>query len=981
MTSIPYTLSQLAAFCRAYPIAPKVLIAPALAVGNSLAAALAASGHAWANLHIHTPRSLAVFDAEAHLISEGWTRLSQDADIFLLDALIPDLVRNHAGDDLAEQASGLTRSFLRTLHALRAAGVEADHFASGNALLQGIYRAYCDALARMRGYDTATLYRRAIAHLKTHPPSTDIHHIILDETLLTALACEYLRLRAGGTLHRIGRPDCGVQPPPHSAACRFAECPTPETACTGPGTRLITTGLSPGDADRIHLRETLGVETEIRAIFRDMREKNLAFGDIEIAYTTPNPYLPLLCDIIAYCDIPATFAAGKPISLTRTGQAIISYYRWIGSGFDVEELIGMCRAGLIHSEGITPHALASLLRRSGIREGRHCADALARLTSPTDDDLDTPNETHIEAAQRVLNRLFAPIPDGTPSLQAMIDAGLAFLSECVDGETEVCETLRDMLRNISTAMPHTGPVRRMASRLVDMLSGQTFDTQSARPGCISIAPLGRAGYAHRPHLYIVGMNEGAFPGGIAEDPLLLDDERAALSGELALQRTRPAEQVWHLLRVLDMAPGHITLSSTRKTLSDGRESYPSALFQQAAEHLGMERAPILYPISDRADLALDDAEGLLASQSAPNFAEKVAHAFPDLSAGLKAYHARAWPGLTPYDGYLGHPTPELAIGPEHDIYSPSRLETLARCPHRYFLRYVLGINPPEEVQDDPTHWLDPLAFGLLLHRVFRTFMETITARGELPHRERHDALLQDVLVREITAAQTTHPVQHQAAFRADVRRLERAAQVFLAVESDQPIFRPVGFEISFGFGQSGGLNREHPVLLRLSNDVQFRIRGRIDRVDQIEENYAIWDYKTGSMAQYDERDLLKRGAHLQWVLYAYALDAILKDQSLPGQVRQSGYFFPGDREHGRKLVAPPPEPDALAHVLRPLFQLVANGGFFHIQKERECTYCPYHRLCADERIDAHNLDAIREAMRDDAAFAPLLDGLNRWMGI
>ena len=65
----------------------------------------------------------------------------------------------------------------------------------------------------------------------------------------------------------------------------------------------------------------------------------------------------------------------------------------------------------------------------------------------------------------------------------------------------------------------------------------------------------------------------------------------------------------------------------------------------------------------------------------------------------------------------------------------------------------------------------------------------------------------------------------------------------------------------------------------------------------------------------------------------------------------------------------------------PLLELVANGGFFHIQKSQECDYCIYNRVCSKERLDANALAAARETMGDDPDFTPLLDSLNRWMGV
>ncbi|MDE2828905.1 MAG: PD-(D/E)XK nuclease family protein, partial [Gemmatimonadota bacterium] len=540
--------------------------------------------------------------------------------------------------------------------------------------------------------------------------------------------------------------------------------------------------------------------------------------------------------------------------------------------------------------------------------------------------------------------------------------------------------IRDRLHHVAQSVRRKAPVRRLANRLSELITNLSFKAEAAKPGHLAIAPLARAGYTNRAHIYITGMDEATFPGGATEDPILLDGERSGVSGELELRRTRPAEQVWHLIRVLSMAYSKVTLLSCHRSLSDSRERYPAALFQQAAEQMNI--APVIArALPDQAAQTLDDAEALLAHYPSADYESVVNRTYPYLVSGQKARRAREWSGLTTYDGWMGASTPELAITAQHGIISPSKLEMLARCPYRYFLNHVLEIQPIEKTEPDPTRWLDPLSYGALLHSLFHKFMQLLKARGERPDRERHGTLIRELLEREIEAKKETHPVEHEAAYRADVKRLSQAAQVFLSVESDQKNTDPIGFEVSFGFGESGGLNSEAPVTLELAEDVAFRIRGRIDRVDRVENKIIIWDYKTGSMAQYDEQDLLKRGTHLQWALYAYALNSILRQQQEPARVQLSGYVFPGDREHGRRLAETPPAPETLANVLRPLLELVAQGGFFHIQKSQECDYCIYNRVCSKERLDANALADAREKMDDDPDFAPLLDSLNRWMGI
>lgn len=977
-----YHLAQLKAFCDAHPIEAKVLIVPAMSVGHDLAMGLAVAGHSWMNLQIETPRSLAEKDVGALLVAEGHSRLAQDADLFWLDEMIPRVVRGVDDAYFARQAAALTRPFLRTLHVLRAAGLEPDSLSGEGGrrqLLQRLYRAYCAAFERDHLYDNAALYRRALERLK--PSTRPVHHAILDETPLPKLAFLYVQKRAQGRIWRIGRERAGA--PSHSAAARFADVPLPDVkGDLGVGG---TSELRPADADRIRLCETVGTETEIRTVLREIRSKALPLDAVEIVYTAQTPYLSLLCDAVGQFGLRATFAEGMPVATTQTGRALVSFYRWLGAGCPADDLIAMCRAGLIASE----NPMATVLHQARIR-GEHpkyfaaLNKLKAEIQARRDDDA-TRRVTceEIEAVAEELKRLFDLIPRGSNvSLGALVDAGLQFLAQFAKAkDDEVVAALSDRLRHVAQSVRRKAPARRLANRLAECAAALSFKSEAAKPGHLAIAPLARAGYTHRPHIYVVGMDEGTFPGGATEDPMLLDGERSGVSNELELRRTRPAEQVYHLLRVLGMAPGNVTLSSCQRSLSDGRERYPAALFQHAAEQMAIDPIPLAQVFPEDAAQALDDTDLLLSHYPFADYTAIVNRAFPHLVSGQKARRAREWRGLTTHDGWLGKPTPELAITARQGVFSASRLETLARCPYRYFLSYVLGIRPIEETEADPTYWLDPAAYGALLHRLFHKFMQTLQARGERPDRERHGASIQTLLEEEIERYEKIHPVEHQAAYRADVKRLSQAAQVFLAVESDQKDADPIGFEVSFGFGESGGLNSEAPIALELSEDVKFRIRGRVDRIDRVGDEFAIWDYKTGSMARYDERDLLKRGTHLQWALYAYALEAALKRQNEPGRVQTSGYVFPGDREHGRRLSAAPPAAETLADVLRPLLELVGEGGFFHIQKDRECDYCAYNRVCAAERLDAKALADAREAMADKGDFAPLLDALNRWMGI
>ncbi|MCZ6635144.1 MAG: hypothetical protein O7G87_17230 [bacterium] len=315
-----YPLAQLAALCEAHPIQPKILFVPNMQAGYDLTTALAAAKIAWVNLHITTPQGLAEQEVGPQLHSQNWKHLPRDADLFFLEDLLAEALKADPDGYFARATTGpgLTRSFLRTLHAMRIAGIDPDHIQPTNSnkhrLLETLYQSYTARLETDRTYDNATLFREALRR-QDKPPSEAICFAILDETPLGALAYQYLQKRTGNILYRIGRPDYGLPPPVQSAAARFPDAPFPETTSfpIGIGGHLLTRGLTPEDCATIHLKETLGTETEVHTILRDIQHRNLSLDTVEIVYTTDTPYLTLLRDTVERFELPATFAAGVPI--------------------------------------------------------------------------------------------------------------------------------------------------------------------------------------------------------------------------------------------------------------------------------------------------------------------------------------------------------------------------------------------------------------------------------------------------------------------------------------------------------------------------------------------------------------------------------------------------------------------------------------------------------------------------------------------
>ena len=952
-------LAQLAALCRAHPLEPKAVFVPSVQAAQNLGVALAARGPAWANLRLVTPVEWAEYWAGPSLQAAGWQPLSQDEEFFLVWEALALAGRPRALGSADRPSPGLARSLVLTLRILRLNGVSPEGLAALDPAaerlqtLASLHNEYGAVLEKRKRYDQAILFARA---LKQPRPSSMAVIGVCGELMLPELPFQFIQSCIEVNAYRLGWHTSLAEPSAQSAGARFAALPQPpfpESWQTTP--------------PQIQTCQVTGAEAEVRCVLRMVLRNKNPFDQVELVYTAEQPYLGLIHSLAEEFDLEIDAAQGVPVYLSQPGQALLGFYRWIGSGFDPMELGELCRAGLIRALPETGPVqwLTPFLRRAQAQvenvEREH-EDMLPIEKASTADA--------VLRAQELLKRLKGLVPEGAEvTLSALAEAGVRFLEHCApftrEHDRRVMDSLVARLRALAI-VESTDTPSRLAQRLLDRLGAHHFGAAGAREGHLLISSLESASYAGRKYLYILGMDDGAFPAKTNEDPLLGDPERLRLG--LPLQRNRPMEQAWQLSRLLASAAEHLTLVTKRCELQDGRELSPAPLMQRLAEHGELKGIPLV--CLDPKE-AIDQGEALLAGCLEQQGAGQAQLLFPWLAKGEHACREREHSELGRFSGWLDQLTPELGINRGQLLRSPSSLEALMRCPYSYFLRYVLELVPPADREEDPNRWLDPATLGSALHTLFYRFMSTLKERGQQPCPESHAQLMEGMLQELVVELKERTPVRRESAFRADLRRLERSAGVFLKVESRNQHTEKINFELSFGLGAEGDAHFGEGVVLDLSDRVQLRLQGRIDRVDRQGEAYEIWDYKTGSSMPYEGEDLLRGGLHLQWALYAYALEQVLRHREHGGEVVSSGYFFVGAREHGRRLNACPPEPAVLGRLLGPVVDMMEVGGFFHIQKEKQCTYCDFAALCAGEERLPADLDPALPGQPEIAALLRL----------
>ena len=1001
-----YPLRQLQLACDAEPLARKILFVPRLRTGHTLLASLARHGVSWTNLHVTTPVDCARDLTQVDIALGGGRILGADEG-WLLSSEVLAQRPAEAEACYGRIGPSTPQALYRTLSALRQGGIGPAELeqAERSDHLRILLAEYEQQLENGQWWDEAEILRRATQNMGDSDPAQDVHYLILDETELSTREQAFVEGRSGSGLRRIGRADYGVEVPSHCAhrqmhhadvvglgrvsttagadfqnarlaglvqgdlfldsllqAAQPESKAAPEDVDVEPAGRLLTTGLAAEDAATVRLWQATGHESEVRAVLRDLLDRQLPLDDVEIVYPTAhNTYLPLLYDAICRFDIAAHFTGGVPASMTRVGRCLRAFLVWIEQDLDGRVLIDALRSGDIswNQPEVSVAQVTAWLLQGRVDRGRDAAAmALRRVAARSSRSPDhQARQQALQQAEARLQQFVAHVPDETEiDLSQLAQGALGFLQMvAAEQETDWEEPVLARLANIS-ALGATSrqPRHQQARQLLHQLSSVRVNAKEPGPGRLAISSIADGGYSGRSHLYVLGLSESHFPSPASPDSALSDADRERWS--LPLSRDRPQADTMHLVRVMGVSR-QVTLSAHRLALADGREPFPTPLFSQAERQL--QARPVWQRPMSVTGTGCDDLERLLGQRRRQAYKGAIAEAFAAVHRGFDADRARGL-GVTRFDGWIGSEAKAMEMDRP---WSARMLETLANCPRRWLWEDGLTLRVIDEPARDPRRWLQPMERGNLLHGVFLDFMRYLQDREQTPD-EDHASVLASLVDVAIEQMQTQVPVTMQAAYRNDRRRIEQAAQVFLQAEAehfrDRPGLQAVEFERDFG-------GPDDPTVIDLGETI-LPLRGRIDRIDRVpgtadeDPAYEVWDYKTGSTYDFDQADLLAGGRRLQWALYALVVPHLMGEAA---HVSQSGYLFASDRGAGQRFVASPLSPHDLGRVLQPLLDMVRQGLFPAIHKGgagRPCRFCDFRRICSTEAHDDKGLASRRETM-------------------
>jgi RecB family exonuclease len=992
----------LSGFCREHPLEEKIFIVPSFIVGRQIGEALARAAGSWINLRFVTPWTLAGEVLEMSAEAGAGKPMTSSAELTLTDRLFRQLCADGELEYFgrAGVSLGLANALYRAIRDMRLAGltsadVRPDRFLVERkgrelALLVGRYER---ALEEDGLLDSAAFFAAA-ARAAKRPSFAPAWTLCPMDARLVRLERDFVRAAAGNRLIIVpGDPVIGLERPRHCwPASAPGEAPEAERLSW-----LFAPRQAPaaGRENRIDIFRALGPANECREVLRRLFSENVPFDHAEVLAPPGAAHATIFHLLSTRTRLPVTFGEGVPISFTSPGRLFFGLLDWLGNDFSSAHLCRLLENGdLVLPAGPsgTPLAARTACRhlrsamigwgreryRTRLRALRGAKEADLALketrTGEEGEEVDEARRAALSAAiaeidglAAAVGRLLAAFPDeaapGAYDVDALCGAISGLIGDPARADTEIDRKARDVLLNRLAEVRQEGrypalPLKEALDLVRSAGSSLRVGASPPLPGHLHIASFSTGGHSGRPVTFVVGLDEATFPGRGLQDPVLLDEERAALSDSLPTAADALRTNLFNLAAALASLRGKVVFSYPSFDVVEGRESFPSSVVLQAFRLLRGE-PDLDYAALDRElpeaagflpggpDRSFDEIdwwlERLAGKDPAPDGAGSVAANFADLAAGLAAATARAGEKLTEYEGIVdvgpvrGDVDP-LAKGKA--VMSASRLELLARCPFAYYLRHILKVRPPEEVEFDRSRWLDPLQRGSLVHKILCDFMTEVRKRRETVESDRHAGLMDGFAADLIARRKEEIPPPSEGIFESERREILETLAIFMAAEEKrEEKGEPIEFEMEIERQEIG-----------LGAGRSFLLSGSIDRVDRLgEDNYRILDYKTGSPSDFEELVEFGYGQKIQHALYAVALERMLASArgGVTPRVTRSGYLFPSRRGEGLERIIRDFDRDRLRSLLNDLLGLLEKG-YFLAGPEAKCKYCDYASVCGGD---------------------------------
>jgi hypothetical protein len=753
---------------------------------------------------------------------------------------------------------------------------------------------------------------------------------------------------------------------------------------------------SAGPDGSVSLEEQAGVEEEVQAAAEWASQQILAgvpLARIAVLVPRRDPWTALIVERLQRLPwgegtVPLVVPGGVPVLGSAAGARLLSLVQALRGFLAIEDMPAVLVAlraandapSLNHGDAVNLSGSlgtvgGSRTRPEGSREwAARFAARLTQVRALLADDAATPT---MEARQRkglagFVDQLAAmqPAIDALDRIAALVVAN-AKLRDLAPALTEFCDAqllqpgkgapvsallsaaLEPRARDPACGALGGDDALRLIEEAVTEL--RISSGRYGEPGVFVGTVAEAAGLPFRATRFI-GLCEGALPSAPREDPVLPDNLRRALQApSLRTARETVESQLQAFWRCIAGAGDSVVLSAPRLD-PDGGQRQPSAVLLDALAALGRSNSEVadlkaLRRIAFRP--ARTEAARKLASRPISLGAQLLHSARTKLVPA--SWHGRASIDLVRARRLLEQPELEGRLGAGFPLrvlpgvspalaISPSSLNALLGCPHKFLLEKVLYWRDPSELP--ATGQLDPMTYGTLFHSTAELFfkkhgVDFSSRKRSIGHWKSKGAELAESTFDELCGE---YPLAGGDLRTQQRDRLLREFESFLDSEwRDAREF--VGAELPFG--------DPTPVRLPLKSGA-LHVHGRIDRLDIEDGRALVRDLKTGrAKARVGTLEAPTLGIDLQIAVYGMVVKQQAKELRVPKKVAGAYVYVDraGDRERAFRDDFGALEKTASGWLDAGL-QLLTAGEFPRTPNPDDCSYCSFNPICGESSVRA-----------------------------
>jgi CRISPR/Cas system-associated exonuclease Cas4 (RecB family) len=287
-------------------------------------------------------------------------------------------------------------------------------------------------------------------------------------------------------------------------------------------------------------------------------------------------------------------------------------------------------------------------------------------------------------------------------------------------------------------------------------------------------------------------------------------------------------------------------------------------------------------------------------------------------------------------------------------FSPTAINLYIRCPLQFYFQEILGLSEPETIEETIESKTMGTAIHDVFHKIYLPFsgkhLDPATLSTKIAETEKY---LMDAFREYYNEGDLEHGKNHLI-FKVSLflinQFIKKEVEDILASCNPSASLKIISLEDQFS-----SLLMCHVA----DRDVEVRIKGKIDRIDQWEDTIRIIDYKTGSVQPVELNikswDKLiidpKMAKAFQLLMYAYLY---YKNQPKHGLRIQTGNIsmrkisegfmnvrLPAEQEIGKETM------EVFEALLKDVLEKILDPAIPFVQTEdvENCTYCPFTSIC------------------------------------